>query len=115
MQEKAARIGFDWPDGESVWEKVKEEFRELEEVIGEGDSEKIEEEFGDFLFALTNMARFLELSSEMALRGAIGKFKRRFAYVEKRANEEGLENPELAILDGFWDEAKELEVRGELK
>ena len=109
MQEKASRIGFDWPTGEEVWEKVREEFGELDEAISGGDEAAIEEEFGDFLFALTNMARFLEISSEMALRDAIGKFKRRFAHVEKRVREEGLESPELSVLDVFWDEAKEME------
>ena len=113
IQEKAARVGFDWPDGESVWRKVKEEFDELENAIADGESEKIEEEFGDFLFSLTNMARFLELSSEMALRLTINKFRRRFAYIEKRVKEEGLDKPDLETLDGFWDEAKELEIEGE--
>ncbi len=113
MQEKAARIGFDWPDGESVWEKVREEFSELEEAMQSGDGEKIQDEFGDFLFALTNMARFLDLSSEMALRGTIGKFKRRFSHIEKRVREEDLDNPTLEALDIFWDEAKEIERSSE--
>ena len=115
IQEKAARIGFDWPDGKSVWEKVREEYRELDEAIESGDRVKIENEFGDFLFALTNMARFLELSSEMALRNSINKFRRRFAHIEKRVADEKLINPSLSVLDGFWDEAKELEKQGILK
>ncbi len=110
MQEKAARVGFDWPDAESVWEKVREEFHELDEVIQEGDREKIQEEIGDFLFALTNMARFLEFSSEMVLREAIYKFKRRFAHVEKRAKETSDKLLPLEVLDEFWDEAKEMEI-----
>ena len=71
----------------------------------------IEEELGDFMFAITNLARFLDISSEMALRGSINKFKRRFAHVEKRAREEGLDMPSLKVLDSFWDEAKEIEKR----
>ncbi|RKZ31638.1 nucleoside triphosphate pyrophosphohydrolase [bacterium] len=115
MQEKAARIGFDWPDANSVWVKVEEEFRELEKAIEAGDRKKVDEEFGDFLFALTNMARFLELSSEMVLRESINKFKRRFSYVEKRAREKKLDNPDLKTLDIFWDEAKKLEAEGRLE
>lgn len=109
MQEKASRIGFDWPDAKAVWEKVREEFEELDEVIEEGDSARIQEEFGDFLFALTNMARFLDFSSEMVLREAIAKFKRRFAHVETRAKETSPKPLPLETLDTFWDEAKAME------
>ena len=111
MQEKAARIGFDWPDIEPVWAKILEELGELNDAYKEGDRTKIEEELGDFMFAITNLARFLDISSEMALRGSINKFKRRFAHVEKRAREEGLDMPSLEVLDSFWDEAKEIEKR----
>jgi tetrapyrrole methylase family protein/MazG family protein len=111
MQEKAARIGFDWPNIEPVWAKIVEEMEELKEAYKEGDRTKIEEELGDFMFAITNLARFLDMSSEMALRGSINKFKRRFAHVEKRAREEGLDMPSLEVLDSFWDEAKEIEKR----
>lgn len=109
MQEKASRIGFDWPDEKSVWLKVREEFSELDEVVQEGNPKRIQEEFGDFLFALTNMARFLDFSSEMVLREAIFKFKRRFAHVEKRAKQESDKLLPLEILDTFWDEAKAME------
>lgn len=109
MQEKAARVGFDWPNARAVWEKVREEFQELDHAIEEGNQEEIQEEFGDFLFALTNMARFLDFSSEMVLREAIYKFKRRFAHVEKRAKETSVEPLPLEVLDGFWDEAKRME------
>lgn len=113
IQEKASRIGFDWHDAKSVWKKVREEFAELEDAIENGNRVKIEDEFGDFLFALTNMARFLELSSEMALRNTIDKFRRRFAHIERRVKEEKLVNPSLEILDSFWDEAKALEDKDE--
>ena len=113
MQEKAARIGFDWPDIGPVWEKVSEEFEELKEELEAGDRARIENELGDLLFALTNLARFLDISSEMALRGSINKFKRRFAHVEKRVREEGLDMPPLEVLDGFWDEAKKEEREGD--
>ncbi len=109
MQEKASRIGFDWPDAKAVWAKVREEFEELDEVIEEGNPERIQEEFGDFLFALTNMARFLDFSSEMVLREAITKFKRRFAHVETRAKVTSPKPLPLETLDTFWDEAKLME------
>jgi len=116
MQEKASHIGFDWPDAKSVWAKVREEFGELDEAIEKGDKTDIQEEFGDFLFALANMARFLDFSSEMALRETIYKFKRRFGYVERCAQIEGKGKLlPLEILDGYWDEAKEMEAVEKLK
>jgi len=114
VQEKAARIGFDWPEMREVWGKVREEFAELDEAIQANDENNTYKEFGDLLFALTNLARFLEISSEMALRDAIDKFRRRFKHVETRAREKELDNPPLEVLDKFWDEAKILEAKGEL-
>ncbi len=109
LQEKAARIGFDWSEMKDVWGKVKEELTELETLIDCEDKDKIEDELGDILFALTNLARFLELNSEMALRHTNSKFSRRFRYVEKKLREQKIENPTLEIMDKFWDEAKEME------
>ena len=114
IQEKAARIGFDWPNADGVLNKIREEFAELEEAMETGNPKLIEDEFGDFLFSLTNLARFLEISSEMALRNTIDKFRRRFAYIEKRVAEERLSKPGLEVLDGFWNEAKTLENEGKL-
>lgn len=112
IQEKASRIGFDWDTMEPVMGKVKEEFSELEEAIEARNHDKIESELGDLLFAITNLARFLEVSSEMALRKTINKFMTRFSHIEKRVKEEGLVKPPLEVLDSFWDEAKEMENCG---
>ncbi|HHS50107.1 MAG TPA: nucleoside triphosphate pyrophosphohydrolase [candidate division Zixibacteria bacterium] len=109
IQEKAARIGFDWDEIEPVWGKVREEFAELEKAFVSQDPEEIESELGDFLFAITNLARFLEISAEMALRKTIAKFARRFEHVERRVEEEGLSKPPLETLDVFWEEAKRAE------
>jgi len=135
MQEKAARIGFDWENIRDVWDKIKEEIAELDELIttltstisqreserdlipsGEGvptpagTDEEILDELGDILFAIVNLARQLDMNAEMALRHANSKFARRFRYIEKRLREEGIENPTLEIMDKFWDEAKEKEL-----
>ncbi|MCK5832997.1 nucleoside triphosphate pyrophosphohydrolase [bacterium] len=109
IQEKASRIGFDWPTIEPVWEKIREEFSELEKAIVSQDIEEIESELGDLLFSITNLARFLEVSSEMALRKTIRKFASRFSHVEKRVKEKGLERPPLEVMDVFWEEAKKME------
>ncbi len=112
IQEKASRIGFDWPNIEPVWDKVREEFAELEKAYISRDFDEIESELGDFLFSITNLARFLDISSEMALRKTIAKFTRRFSYVERMVKEKGLDRPGLDVLDVFWEEAKQLERQG---
>jgi len=109
MQEKASRIGFDWEKIDDVWEKVKEEIAELEREIHSDDTEKFEDELGDILFVLTNLARFKGVNAEMALRRTNEKFARRFRYVEKKLKEENIDLPTLEIMDRFWDEAKEME------
>ncbi len=109
MQEKAARIGFDWKRIEDVWEKIKEEVGELGELLRSGERDKLEEELGDLLFAVANLARFAGLSAEMALRKTNEKFARRFKHIERRLREKGIENPTLEQMDEFWEEAKELE------
>ncbi|MFP4459680.1 MAG: nucleoside triphosphate pyrophosphohydrolase [Candidatus Zixiibacteriota bacterium] len=107
IQERASRIGFDWGEKAPVWDKVYEELDELKHE--DNTPEEIEDELGDVLFAITNLARFMNVNSEMALRSTIKKFYRRFRHVEARIIEEGLENPSLDVMDGFWDEAKKAE------
>ncbi len=109
MQEKASRIGFDWEKIDDVWEKVKEELAELEREIHSDDTEKFEDELGDILFVLTNLARFKGVNAEMALRRTNEKFARRFRHIEKRLREEKIDTPTLEVMDRFWDEAKEME------
>jgi tetrapyrrole methylase family protein/MazG family protein len=108
LQEKASRVGFDWSEIDPVWEKVREELRELEEACRYGDQRSIAHELGDLLFAITNLARFLKVDPETALRECNKRFKRRFEHVEERAREEGLvmEETPLDKLDLFWEEAK---------
>ena len=112
LQNKAARVGFDWPSLRPVFDKLKEELRELEDVMaadsGAGDRLKIEEEFGDLLFVVANVARHLKLDPESALRAANQKFTRRFRAIERRLAEEGRTPAQstLAEMDRLWDQAK---------
>ena len=108
IQDRAARVGFDWDDISGVWEKVHEEVGELQAA---GNDAEREEEVGDLLFAAVNLARWLKVDAESALRATNLKFRRRFSHVEKRARESGrqLQDMKLAEMDVFWDEAKKLE------
>lgn len=108
IQHKASRVGFDWEDKKDVWLKVYEELNELRHEIANGDQHKITEEFGDFLFALVNAARFENIVAEEALQFTNEKFTRRFQYIEKRAREmnKALKEMTLAEMDALWDEAK---------
>ena len=101
--EKAARTGFDWPDIEGVWDKVREEFDELREA-GPGQHE---EEFGDLLFVLARLASWLKVDAETALRAANSKFRRRFAALQELAGERRLEDHTAAELDQLWRRTKE--------
>ncbi|MDP2176359.1 MAG: nucleoside triphosphate pyrophosphohydrolase [Bacteroidota bacterium] len=106
MQDKAAQVGFDWPNKEQVWDKVNEELQEFNEAITEKDQE---EEFGDLLFSLINYARFININPDDALEKTNIKFKKRFEYIEKKALESGekLEQMGLEKMDKLWNEAKE--------
>lgn len=108
LQEKAAAVGFDWPDLEGPRAKVDEEWAELREAIEGGDKAAIEEELGDLLFVLVRLGQKLDVEAEGALRGTISKFERRFEHVVRRCHEEGIEldRAGLETLDGFWREAK---------
>lgn len=105
MQEKAAQVGFDWPDKSQVWQKVKEELNEFETA---NSPKNREEEFGDLLFALVNYARFEGINPDDALEKTNIKFKRRFEYIETQAESAGLEmkNMSLEEMDIWWNEAK---------
>lgn len=115
LQNKAARVGFDWPDLAPVLAKMKEELGELEaEIAGAEAHEKIEEEFGDLLFVVANVARHLKIDPEAALRLANQKFMRRFRYIEAQLAAQGRapEQSSLAEMDALWDEAKAKERQG---
>ena len=107
--EKVSRVGFDWQDEKGSFEKVREEIGELERAIASGDAKAREEELGDALFALVNLARHLDVDAEGALRRTIDKFTKRFAHVEARVREKHAgwdEKLPLATLDVYWEEAK---------
>jgi tetrapyrrole methylase family protein/MazG family protein len=106
-QERAARVGFDWPEIDGVLEKVKEE---IEEVRQAANPEELASELGDLFFALVNLARWKHIDSEAALREASLKFKKRFGYVEKCAHEMGrpMKGMSLQELDDLWNESKAL-------
>jgi tetrapyrrole methylase family protein/MazG family protein len=111
LQEKAAKVGFDWGDVKDVWAKVREEIDELEEALTGGDPERAEDEFGDLLFVLVNLGRWKRLNAESALQRTNAKFERRFRHIEARARETGrvLDSMTLAEMDALWEEAKESE------
>src|SRR5438445_6457246 len=108
LQERAAGVGFDWPDASGPLEKVKEETAELERETGNGRRETIEEEIGDLLFAAVNLARKHGIEAGQALERSNLKFMQRFERVEKLAEERGLEmgRASLEELDKLWDEVK---------
>lgn len=106
VQKKAADVGFDFPVTADAMQKVYEEVRELEDAMEQGSG--IEEEFGDLLFALMNISRFLKINPEFALTKATKKFINRFEYVESSALSQGKHLSEMPLeeMDRLWDEAK---------
>ncbi|MFT6148548.1 MAG: XTP/dITP diphosphohydrolase, partial [Saprospiraceae bacterium] len=106
MQEKTKQVGFEWETSAQVWEKVKEEVTELEEVVtANTDKSKIEDEFGDVLFSLVNYARFIDIDPEAALERTNRKFKRRFEFIEQNAKKP-LIDMSLEEMDVLWNQAK---------
>jgi tetrapyrrole methylase family protein/MazG family protein len=105
LQDRAARVGFDWPEIAPVWEKVREE---LQEVLTAPDEHAREKELGDLLFAVVNLARWYKVDAESALRATNQRFRQRFAHIEQRAREMGrvLGEMTLAEMDALWEEAK---------
>lgn len=108
VQRKAAKVGFDWPEVSAALPKIAEEAGELAEAIDHGDTSHIDDELGDLLFAVVNVARHLDIEPEASLRAATHKFRRRFEAVERLAAERGivLGQADLATLDVLWDEIK---------
>lgn len=111
LQNRAARVGFDWPGKAPVLAKIREELQELEAEIESGDTEAAAEEFGDFLFVVANLARHLKLDPEDAMRAADRKFERRFSAMERILKAEGqdLQDCDLGTMDKAWDKAKQAE------
>jgi len=110
---RASTVGFDWKRKEDAWKKVTEEIDELHHAVDEGNSRRIEEEFGDLLFGLVNYARFIDVNPENALRRSIDKFITRFHYIEKKLKERGkdIHSSSLEEMDGLWNEAKTISGR----
>ena len=102
------RVGFDWPEVSSVWDKLDEEIGEVREAIDSQSQAAIEDEIGDLLFTVVNLARHCSVDSEVALRQASAKFESRFRRVEELASsrEQTLNTLELRELDALWDGAK---------
>ena len=108
LTDRAAHVGFDWPDAAGPRAKVDEELCELDEARAKGAPANVEAELGDVLFALVNLARKLGVDAEAALRGANARFVARFEHVERRLREQGRSPREsnLEEMDALWDEAK---------
>lgn len=117
LQEKAAKVGFDWEKKEDVWKKVIEEIQEMheiEELKKKSNDEslqiKLEDEIGDVFFALVNYARFLNVNPENALRKTNEKFVKRFNYIEEKLkqNNKSIEQSNLEEMDKYWNESKNI-------
>ena len=108
LGKRASGVGFDWPDRSGVRDKIFEELEELEQAVGTRDPARVEEEFGDLLFAIVNLARHLDVDAEKALAGANAKFERRFREMERAIAESGgrLQDHGLESLDEAWRSAK---------
>src|SRR5882724_184055 len=113
LTRKASRIGFDWETAGGIFEKMAEETRELQNALDAREQPKVEEELGDLLFAAVNLARFLKVDPEIALKKANEKFSRRFRSMEKLAREGGREFKNLPRqeMEALWDLAKRTEQK----
>lgn len=108
IQDKAANVGFDWEQKEDVWDKVREEISEFENELKNDTSTNREEEFGDLLFSLVNVARLYKLKPDNALEKTNQKFTRRFNYIEQQAIAQGRSLSEMTLdeMEALWQEAK---------
>lgn len=108
LQEKAARVGFDWKEAMPILDKIEEEIGELREALAKDDRTSMKDEFGDVLFALVNLGRHLEIDSEAALSGTNDKFRSRFHHVESVLKRSGrsLEGATLEEMEELWQQAK---------
>lgn len=108
LQQKAAKVGFDWSEALPILDKIEEEIAELRHEISVGDRQKTEEEYGDLLFTMVNLGRHLKLEPESALRGTNEKFRTRFHYIERKLIErqQSLEDATLDEMEALWSEAK---------
>jgi MazG family protein len=111
LQKRAARVGFDWPSTAEVFDKIDEEILEIkEEIENTGSDDALEDEVGDLLFVVVNLARHLKVDPDAALRRSNAKFDRRFRHLEARLAAAGksLEESDLEEMERLWQEAKSL-------
>jgi len=108
---RAAKVGFDWPDAMQVIEKIHEELEEVKEASSSGERDRIEDEIGDLLFSVANLARHFGIDPEQALRRTNAKFERRFTSVERALRDQGrsLDEASLDEMEELWVEAKHAE------
>ncbi len=112
VQEKAAGVGFDWDNKKQVWDKFKEELKELDQALDSKKEDAIEDEFGDVLFSLINYARFIKVNPETALERTNKKFIKRFQHIESMAKKSNrsIENLTLVEMESYWKQAKNQSV-----
>ncbi|OGP84326.1 MAG: nucleoside triphosphate pyrophosphohydrolase [Deltaproteobacteria bacterium RBG_16_54_11] len=108
LTQRASEVGFDWEHKDQVWAKLEEELKEFQEALREERKDALREELGDILFTLVNLARFIGVDPEDALRRVTNKFAERFIYIERRLREQGKAPHEssLAEMDALWEESK---------
>lgn len=108
LQQKASAVGFDWPDIKGAWDKFYEELKEFQEAISEQDKQAVELEYGDILFALCNIGRFIDVNPEDALRQTNAKFIRRFSAIEEHFKSSGrdIRKAKLEEMDAIWERVK---------
>lgn len=108
FQKNAAGVGFDWPDISGVWDKFYEEVEEVKEAIASGDEKAMQHELGDLLFSVVNLARWVKIQPDMALRQANTRFQQRFHLVEQEyaAGEKSMQEDEIEALEAAWQRAK---------
>ncbi|MDV4177925.1 nucleoside triphosphate pyrophosphohydrolase [Rhizobium brockwellii] len=111
LQERAAKVGFDWSAPEPILDKIEEEIGELRVALKEGDQAKVSDELGDLIFAVVNIGRHVKADPEQALRGTNTKFRRRFSHIEQvlEAGGETLEAASLERMEEIWQAAKAIE------
>jgi len=110
ISRRVARIGFDWPTVDGIYEKISEEIEELKTAEKSTEPQRIKEEIGDLLFTIVNLARFYSIDPEDALRFTSEKFIKRFSYIEKNTD---VQNSSLNTMDALWNEIKDIEKKGE--
>ena len=110
IQKRVSSVGFDWPDTKGVFEKIKEELRELEEAVESDNKESIQEEIGDLYMIITNLSEKLGVDSEESLRKSNIKFEKRFNYIEKELGKDNIKVSEVDLdeLNTLWDDSKKL-------